>query len=151
MVVMRVPQYRYGTPLNPRVHLRLHTFCAHVLLFKQSSPDKPRLRSPEAVAEHAVALLLALIRKLPKAYNRVREHNFNLSGLEGFTIHGKTIGVLGQLLPHSSCKRVERSDLCCGYVAFASLRVDRCSACCCYLERHCASARVCLHPSRFHV
>jgi D-lactate dehydrogenase len=38
---------------------------------------------------------LALNRKLPKAYNRVRESNFSLDGLVGFDLHGKTIGVVG--------------------------------------------------------
>jgi D-lactate dehydrogenase len=51
--------------------------------------------SPEAVAEHAVALLLTLTRKTHKAYNRVREQNFALSGLLGFNIHGKKVGVIG--------------------------------------------------------
>lgn len=51
--------------------------------------------SPYAVAEHGVGLLMALVRKIPKAYNRVREHNFSISGLEGFDIHGKTIGIVG--------------------------------------------------------
>jgi len=51
--------------------------------------------SPEAVAEYAVALLLTLIRKTHKAYNRVREQNFSLNGLVGSNIHRKTIGVIG--------------------------------------------------------
>ncbi|HVI46907.1 MAG TPA: 2-hydroxyacid dehydrogenase [Chitinophaga sp.] len=51
--------------------------------------------SPHAVAEHAVALLLALNRKIYKAYNRVRDNNFTLSGLEGFDLYGKTVGVIG--------------------------------------------------------
>jgi D-lactate dehydrogenase len=51
--------------------------------------------SPYAVAEHAVALLLALNRKLHRAYNRVRESNFSLEGLVGFDLHGKTIGIVG--------------------------------------------------------
>lgn len=51
--------------------------------------------SPHAVAEHSVALLLALNRKLHRAYNRVREHNFSLNGLVGFDLHGKTVGVVG--------------------------------------------------------
>lgn len=51
--------------------------------------------SPFAVAEHAVALILTLNRKVHKAYNRVREGNFSLEGLEGFDLHGKTIGVIG--------------------------------------------------------
>lgn len=51
--------------------------------------------SPEAVAEHAAALILTLNRKTHKAYNRVREQNFALQGLMGFDLHGKTIGVVG--------------------------------------------------------
>src|SRR5829696_10007089 len=51
--------------------------------------------SPEAVAEHAVAMILTLNRKTHKAYNRVREQNFSLSGLMGFDLHGKTVGVVG--------------------------------------------------------
>ncbi len=51
--------------------------------------------SPESVAEHAVALLLTLTRKTHKAYNRVREQNFALTGLLGFNLHGKKVGVIG--------------------------------------------------------
>ncbi len=51
--------------------------------------------SPQAVAEHALALLLTLSRKTHKAYNRVRENNFSLEGLTGFNLHGKTVGVIG--------------------------------------------------------
>ncbi len=51
--------------------------------------------SPYAVAEHTLALLLALNRKLHRAYVRVRDQNFSLAGLEGFDLHGKTIGVIG--------------------------------------------------------
>ena len=51
--------------------------------------------SPQAVAEHAVALILTLNRKIHKAYNRVREQNFSLNGLLGFDLHGKTVGVIG--------------------------------------------------------
>jgi len=51
--------------------------------------------SPEAVAEHALALILTLNRKTHKAYNRVREGNFSLNNLIGFNLHGKTIGVIG--------------------------------------------------------
>lgn len=51
--------------------------------------------SPYAVAEHAVALLLALNRKIHRSYNRVRESNFSLEGLVGFDLHGKTVGVVG--------------------------------------------------------
>ena len=51
--------------------------------------------SPYAVAEHAVALLLALNRKIPRASNRVHDLNFSLSGLVGFDLHGKTAGIIG--------------------------------------------------------
>lgn len=51
--------------------------------------------SPYAVAEHAVGLILALNRKLHRAYNRVREGNFALDGLLGFDLHQKTVGVIG--------------------------------------------------------
>ena len=51
--------------------------------------------SPEAVAEHAVALILTLNRKIHKAYNRVREQNFSLQGLLGFDLRDKTVGVIG--------------------------------------------------------
>jgi D-lactate dehydrogenase len=51
--------------------------------------------SPYAVAEHAVGMILALNRKLHRAFNRVREGNFALDGLLGFDLHGRTVGVIG--------------------------------------------------------
>ncbi|MFQ3621850.1 MAG: 2-hydroxyacid dehydrogenase [Spirochaetales bacterium] len=51
--------------------------------------------SPHAVAEHAVALLLSLNRKIHKAYLRTREGNFTLAGLVGFDLYGKTAGIIG--------------------------------------------------------
>jgi D-lactate dehydrogenase len=51
--------------------------------------------SPYAVAEHVVALLLTLNRKIHRAFNRVRELNFALHGLVGFDLHGKTAGIVG--------------------------------------------------------
>ena len=51
--------------------------------------------SPHAVAEHSVALLLALNRKIHRAYNRVREQNFSLNGLVGFDLYNKTVGIIG--------------------------------------------------------
>jgi D-lactate dehydrogenase len=51
--------------------------------------------SPYGVAEHAVALILALNRKIYRAHNRVHDGNFSLEGLLGFEIHGKTVGILG--------------------------------------------------------
>ncbi|MET0518377.1 MAG: 2-hydroxyacid dehydrogenase [Burkholderiaceae bacterium] len=51
--------------------------------------------SPYAVAEHTVALLLTLNRKIHRAHARVREGNFALDGLLGFDLHGRTVGVVG--------------------------------------------------------
>ncbi|MEZ6130412.1 MAG: 2-hydroxyacid dehydrogenase [Planctomycetaceae bacterium] len=51
--------------------------------------------SPHAVAEHTVGLLLTLNRKIHRAYNRVRELNFSLSGLVGFDLCGRTVGIIG--------------------------------------------------------
>ena len=51
--------------------------------------------SPYAVAEHAVALLLTLNRRIHRAFSRVRELNFSLNGLVGFDLHGKTAGLVG--------------------------------------------------------
>jgi D-lactate dehydrogenase len=51
--------------------------------------------SPNAVAEHTIALLLAVNRNIPRAYNRVRDGNFSLDGLVGFDLAGKTVGVVG--------------------------------------------------------
>ncbi len=51
--------------------------------------------SPQAVAEHAVGLMLTLSRKFHKAYNRVKEDNFSLVGLMGFNLHKKTVGIIG--------------------------------------------------------
>lgn len=51
--------------------------------------------SPHAVAEHTVGLLLAVNRKIHRAYNRTREGNFALEGLLGFDLFGLTVGVIG--------------------------------------------------------
>lgn len=51
--------------------------------------------SPYAVAEHAMAMLLTSVRRIHKAFDRTREHNFSLAGLTGFDLHGKTAGVIG--------------------------------------------------------
>lgn len=51
--------------------------------------------SPHAVAEHTVALILALARKIHRAYGRVRDGNFALDGLCGFDLHGRTVGIVG--------------------------------------------------------
>lgn len=51
--------------------------------------------SPNAIAEHTMALLLTSIRRIHKAYNRTREYNFSIEGLTGFNLHEKTIGIIG--------------------------------------------------------
>ncbi|TFK29478.1 D-lactate dehydrogenase [Coprinopsis marcescibilis] len=51
--------------------------------------------SPEAVAEFTVGMIMTVVRKYHKAYNRVREGNFLLDGLLGINLHGKTIGIIG--------------------------------------------------------
>lgn len=51
--------------------------------------------SPYSVAEHAIAMLLTSIRRIHKAYIRTKDFNFSLSGLTGFDLHGRTVGVVG--------------------------------------------------------
>ena len=51
--------------------------------------------SPQAIAEHATALILTLNRKTHKAYNRIKENNFTIQNLMGFNLKGKTVGVIG--------------------------------------------------------
>lgn len=51
--------------------------------------------SPHAVAEHAMALLLTLNRKIHRAYIRTRDFNFSINGLMGFDLYGKTVGIIG--------------------------------------------------------
>ncbi|PHN04669.1 2-hydroxyacid dehydrogenase [Flavilitoribacter nigricans] len=51
--------------------------------------------SPYAIAEHTVALMLALNRKIIRANNRIKDLNFSLDGLTGFDMHGKKVGILG--------------------------------------------------------
>jgi D-lactate dehydrogenase len=71
----------------------------HVDLDAAAALRLPVVRVPEyspfAVAEHAVALVLALDRKIHRAHSRVREGNFALDGLLGFDLHGKTVGLVG--------------------------------------------------------
>lgn len=66
--------------------------------------------SPYAVAEHAIALLLTSIRRIHKAYIRTRDFNFNLTGMTGFDLYGKTVGVVGT-------GRIGRAfiDICLGF------------------------------------
>ncbi len=51
--------------------------------------------SPYAIAEHSIALMLALNRKLIRAHSRISEQNFSLDGLTGFDMNGKTVGIIG--------------------------------------------------------
>ncbi len=51
--------------------------------------------SPYAVAEHTMAMLLTSVRRIHKAYIRTKDFNFSLSGMTGFDLHGKTVGVIG--------------------------------------------------------
>ncbi|MGE3745702.1 MAG: 2-hydroxyacid dehydrogenase [Sphingomonadaceae bacterium] len=51
--------------------------------------------SPDAIAEHTIALILSLNRKIDKAYARIREGNFSLEGLLGFDSRGRTVGLIG--------------------------------------------------------
>ena len=71
----------------------------HVDVAAAAALGMPVVRVPEyspfAVAEHAMCLVLALNRKIHRAYNRVREANFSLDGLVGFDLHGKTFGIVG--------------------------------------------------------
>lgn len=71
----------------------------HVDLAAAAALDLPVVRvpaySPHAVAEHAVALVLGLNRRIHRAFNRTREGDFSLHGLTGFDICGKTVGVVG--------------------------------------------------------
>lgn len=70
-------------------HVDLHYAAGKLRVFRVPA------YSPNAVAEHAMALLLCLNRKLHRAYNRVREYNFSLKGLVGFDLKGRTVGVVG--------------------------------------------------------
>lgn len=51
--------------------------------------------SPEAVAEHAVGMMMCLNRRIHRAYQRTRDANFSLEGLIGFNMHNRTAGVIG--------------------------------------------------------
>lgn len=85
--------------LNVRSVLLRSAGFDHVDLEAAARVAMPILRvpaySPHAVAEHAFALLLGLIRKIPRAWSRVRDGNFSLDGLVGIVLEGRTFGVLG--------------------------------------------------------
>ena len=64
-------------------------------IFKKIHAVRVPAYSPHAVAEHAVTLMLALNRKVYRAYYRTRDNDFTLNGLLGFDMHGKTVGIIG--------------------------------------------------------
>ncbi|MBF0532189.1 MAG: 2-hydroxyacid dehydrogenase [Candidatus Omnitrophica bacterium] len=64
-------------------------------IFKKIHVVRVPAYSPYAVAEHAVALMLSLNRKVHRAYYRTRDNNFTLNGLLGFDMFGKTAGIIG--------------------------------------------------------
>jgi D-lactate dehydrogenase len=88
----------------------------HVDLAAAAALDLPVVRVPEyspfAVAEHAVALVLALDRKIHRAHARVREGNFALDGLLGFDLHGKTVGIVGTGRIGAAAARIFRGFGC---------------------------------------
>lgn len=71
-----------------------HVDCGAAARLKMTVMRVPAY-SPQAVAEHAVGLMLALNRKIHRAYARVREGNLSLEGLLGFDMQGKTVGIAG--------------------------------------------------------
>lgn len=74
--------------------------------------------SPEAVAEFAVALIQTLNRKTHRAYNRVREGNFSLEGLVGYTLHRKTVGIVGTGRIGIALARIMKCGFGCEVVAY---------------------------------
>ena len=83
--------------------------------------------SPHGVAEHTVALILALNRKIYRAYNRVRENNFLLEGLLGFNLNTKIIGVIGTgKIGSVFCKIM--SGFGCTVLAYDPCPNERCAA-----------------------
>ncbi len=97
--------------------------------------------SPYAVAEHTLALILGLNRRIPRAYNRVREGDFSLDGLLGFDLHGRTVGIVGtgqigavvariltgfgcRLLAHDPVRNAEVEALGIRYVALPELLAE---------------------------
>lgn len=68
--------------------------------------------SPEAIAEHAFALLLGLVRRIPQAHHRVRDGNFSVNGLVGWNLAGKTFGVVGTGKIGAAAARIARGFGC---------------------------------------
>ncbi len=83
--------------------------------------------SPHAVAEHALALILSLNRKIYRAYNRVREGNFALEGLLGFNLTGKNIGIIGTGATGAALAKI-LTGFDCGLYAYDIARNPQCEA-----------------------
>ena len=95
--------------VNAAVIDRLHEFGVKMIALRCAGYNNVDIRhaykklhvvhvpaySPYAVAEHTMALLLTSVRRIHKAYDRTRNFNFSISGLTGFDLHGKTVGVVG--------------------------------------------------------
>lgn len=83
--------------------------------------------SPHSVAEHTLALILTLNRKVHRAFNRVHEQNFSLDGLMGFDLFGKTVGVIGTGKIGSIVARILRG-FGCHVLAFDTVQSPECTA-----------------------
>lgn len=82
--------------------------------------------SPNAVAEHALALIQTLNRKTHKAYNRVREGNFSLQGLLGFDLNQKTVGIIGTGKIGTIFAKIMQG-IGCNVIAYDPVQSDECS------------------------
>jgi D-lactate dehydrogenase len=102
--------------------------------------------SPQAVAEHAVALMLTLNRNIHHAYNRVREANFELNGFVGFNMMGRTVGIVGTGKVGTALAHIMKGLGCrlLGYDKYQSATVSR-SACATSSCRICSGS-----PTSFH-
>lgn len=74
--------------------------------------------SPEAVAEFTVGMIMTVVRKYHKAYNRVREGNFLLDGLLGFNLQAKTVGLIGTGNIGLLTGRILSKGFCCNVIAY---------------------------------
>lgn len=83
--------------------------------------------SPQAVAEFAVALMLALTRKIMRAHTRIRQYNFSLEGQVGMNIYGKTIGIIGTGRIGSVFARI-LAGFDCTLLAYDLIENDACKA-----------------------
>lgn len=84
--------------------------------------------SPTSVAEHSVALALSLCRKIPQAHDRMRSQNYELSGLVGFQMKGKTVGIWGTGAIGTAAVGIYRGLGCRVLVSFFLLNAEICAA-----------------------